>query len=278
MALARRYRWELGPLLIAASVVWARPLLPDETTGVLALWHLGIAALLAAGLVRVSRLGRPLLTALWEVTLARLGSLAAGYASIALRQQNLDLGSVGFGLLQTLMQVVAVGIVIWLAWRQGAGGRRYAMLVCAGYLVPRFSGWIGSAWIGPDPGLVVLVLAGATLALQLASVAAVAVAFGRFGELAAERQRRVVVWLLALPLAAAGLHSLLLFVQFGGQDRGSPVFFVPWSLWPFGAYALAAGVLLGVTWLVTLAPLRRGQARTAACGVLAAHVLAAAWR
>ena len=220
MALPRRYRWELGPLLIAASVVWARPLLPDETTGVLALWHLGIAALLAAGLVRVSRLGRPLLTALWEVTLARLGSLAAGYASIALRQQNLDLGSVGFGLLQTLMQVVAVGIVIWLAWRQGAGGRRYAMLVCAGYLVPRFSGWIGSAWIGPDPGLVVLVLAGATLALQLASVAAVAVAFGRFGELAAERQRRVVVWLLALPLAAAGLHSLLLFVQFGGQDRG----------------------------------------------------------
>ena len=75
------------------TVVWARPLLPDETALALALWHLGIAALLAAGLVRVSRLGRPLLTALWAVTLARLGSLAAGYASIALRQQNLDLGS-----------------------------------------------------------------------------------------------------------------------------------------------------------------------------------------
>ena len=75
MSLARRYRWELAPLLIGASVVWLRPLLPDETTGVLALWHLGGAALLGVGVVRVSRLGRPLP---WPLSPFAAYALAAG--------------------------------------------------------------------------------------------------------------------------------------------------------------------------------------------------------
>lgn len=251
MSLARRYRWELAPLLIGASVVWLRPLLPDETTGVLALWHLGGAVLLGVGIVRVSRLGRPLLTALWAVTLVRLAVPAATNGFFALRDAVHELGPVDLGLYLTLVQVVVVVAVVWLSWRLSASGRRYAMLVCGGYLVPGSTAWFGSVWIGPDPGFVVLALAGATIALQLASIAAVAVAFGRFGELAAERQRRVVVWLLALPLAAAVLRSLLLFVQFGGEDRGPSFFFVPLPLSPFAAYALTAGVLLGLTWLLT---------------------------
>lgn len=218
----------------------------------LALWHLGGAVLLAPGVVRVSRLGRPLLTALWAVTLLRLLAPAASYAAINLSlQHSLDLGPVDLGLYLTLVTVVLGAAVVWLAWRQSASGRRHAMLVCAGYLVPGSTARFGSVWIDPDPGFGVLALAGATMVLQLASIAAVAVAFGRFGELADERQRRVVVWLLALPLAAAVLRSLLLFVQFGG-DQGSPFFFAPWPLWPFfAAYALTAGVLLGSTWLFT---------------------------
>ena len=252
MAVVLRYRWELAPLLIGASVVWLRPLLPDETTGVLGLWHLSIAVLVAAGVVRVSRLGRPLLTALWAVTLLRVMAPGANYAAINLSLQDvLDLVPVDLGLILSLVTIVFVAFVVWLASRQGAGGRRYAMLVCAGYLVPGFTAGPTLSSLNPDPGTAVLVLAAAALALHLASLAAVAVAFGRFGELVAGRQRRTVLLLLALPLAAAVLRSLLLFVQFGGEDRGSPLFFGPWPLWPFAAYALTAGVILGLTGLFT---------------------------
>ena len=264
MHIVLRYRWELAPLLIGASVVWLRPLLPDETTGVLALWYLGVGAVLALGIVRMSRLGRPLLTALWAVMLVRLGGPAAAYGVYALRDAVHDLGPVDIGLYLTLVSVALAAVVVWLSWRQSASGRRHAMLVCAGYLVPGFTAGSMLSSLNPGPGAAVRVLAAAAVALNLASLAAVAVAFGRFGELVPERQRRVVVWLLALPLAAAGLRALLLFVEFGGQDRGSPLFVGPWSLWPFGAYALTAGVLLGLTWLVTLAPLRRGRARAVA--------------
>ncbi|MCI0816413.1 MAG: hypothetical protein J4N29_05130, partial [Chloroflexi bacterium] len=99
MSLARRYRWELAPLLIGASVVWLRPLLPDETTGVLALWYVGFGSLLAVGMVRVSRLGRPLLTALWAVTLVRLGFLAYSYAVIALLPRTFGVLPTWLGLL-----------------------------------------------------------------------------------------------------------------------------------------------------------------------------------
>ena len=243
MSLAGRYRWELAPLLIAASVVWLRPLLPDETGFVLPRWHLGIAVLLAVGVVRVSRLGRPLLTALWAVTLVRLGLPLASYAGVALTQHRLDLDCVGFGLLLSLVTIVFIAVVVWLASRQGAGGRRYAMLVCAGYLVPGFTAGSMLSSLNPDPGTAVLVLATAALALHLASLAAVAVAFGRFAELGAERQRRVVCLLLALPLAAAVLTGLLLFLQFS---------VVPTSLLPLAMYTGTAGVLLGLTWLTTL--------------------------
>ena len=112
MAVVLRYRWELAPLLIAASVVWLRPLLPDETAAVLTLWYLGVGALLALGVARVGRFGRPLLTALWAVTLLRLGIPAATYAGIALRQQGLDLSAVGFGLLVTPVTVVLLAVVV----------------------------------------------------------------------------------------------------------------------------------------------------------------------
>ena len=135
------------------------------------------------------------------------------------------------------------------------------MLVCAGYLVPGLTAGSGPS-LDPDPGLAVLALVGAALALQLASLAAVAVAFGRFEELTAERQRRILVWLLALPLAAAVLRAALLFLQLVRQNAGeSPLSFVPASLWPLPAYAVTAGVLLGLTWLATS---RRGRPRAAA--------------
>ena len=262
MSLARRYRWELAPLLIAASAVWAVPLLPGGIAFVLSLWHLGMAALLAVGVVRVSRLGRPLLTVLWAVMLVRLLAPAANYSGIAVRH-SLGQGPVGFGLLLTLIQVAVVAVVVWLAWRQGAGGRRYAMLVCAGYLVPGFTARFGS--LKPDLGSAVLVLAAASLALHLASLAAIAVAFGRFEELLAERQRRVVAWLLALPLAAAVLRGLLLVVELAAENPDDPpLSFMPASLLPLVMYAGTAGVLLGLTWLATLAPLA-ARAKTRRC-------------
>ena len=263
MSLARRYGWGLAPLLIAASVVWLNPRLPDVLS--VALWHLGAAALLVLGVARVSRLGRPLLTVLWAVMLVRVGAPAANYAGYALRQQGLDLGPVGVGQLLTLIQFVVVVVVVWLAWRQGASGRRYSMLVCAGWLVPGFTAGTGGS-LNPDPGTAVLVLAAAALALHLASLASVAVAFGRFEELVAGRQRRIVYLLLALPLAAAVLRGLMFVLQLAAEKPGEPpLSFVPNSLLPLALYAGTAGVLLGLTWLATLRRvLRRRSAHTGA--------------
>ena len=254
MSLVRRYGWELAPLLIGASVVWLRPLLPDETTGVRALWHLGGAVLLAAGVVRVSRLGRPLATALWAVTLVRLGFLAYGYAVIALSQRTFGVLPTWLGLLHLPGAVGMVAAVVWLASRQGVGGHRYAMLVCAGYLVPGVLAGPSFASLSPDHGgAVVVALVGAGTVLHLASLVAVAVAFGVFRTLAAERQRRVVALLLALPLAAAVLRGVLLLVQLDVP----PLSLVPAALAAFAYYAGISVVVLGLTWLVTARTLRR---------------------
>ena len=253
MSLARRYRWELAPLLIGASVVWLRPLLPDETTGVLALWYVGFGSLLAVGMVRVSRLGRPLLTALWAVTLVRLGFLAYSYAVIALLPRTFGVLPTWLGLLHLPAAIGMVAAVVWLASRQGVDGHRYAMLVCAGYLVPGVLAGPSFASVSPDHGAAVVALVGAGNVLHLASLVAVAVAFGAFGTLAAERQRRVVALLLALPVAAAVLRGVLLLVQLDVP----PLSLVPAALAAFAYYAGTLVVVLGLTWLVTAHTLRR---------------------
>lgn len=127
------------------------------------------------------------------------------------------------------------------------------MLVCAGYLVPGVLAGPSFASVSPDHGAAVVALVGAGNVLHLASLVAVAVAFGAFGTLAAERQRRVVALLLALPVAAAVLRGVLLLVQLDVP----PLSLVPAALAAFAYYAGTLVVVLGLTWLVTAHTLRR---------------------
>lgn len=107
---------------------------------------------------------------------------------------------------------------------------------------------------------------GAGTALHLASLMAVAVVFGRFGELVAERQRQAVLLLLTMPVAAAVLHGVLLSVQRDDWDAAvSPLTFMSALFVPSAVYAGSAGVLLGLTWLFTTQwVLERRSVRTGA--------------